>query len=61
MFNYRDVKITFCFAEINNLAVITIKTIKYTRAQFCGKYLFKTNLFDNFSWRFQNGFKLTLW
>ena len=33
MFSYSNVKITFCFAVINSVAAITVKTIKDARAE----------------------------
>lgn len=46
-FRFPDVETTFCSAVINNIENITVKTINSTRAQFFGKFIFKTKLVDN--------------
>ena len=48
MFSCPDVKMAFCFAVINNVATITLKTINDARAEFLRKHIFKMKTVDNF-------------
>ena len=48
MLSYVDVKVAFCFAVINSVAAITLKTINNAKANFFRKYVFKMKMFDNF-------------
>ena len=48
MFRCSDVKMAFCFAIINSVAAITLKTINDARAKFFGKHILKMKMVDNF-------------
>ena len=48
MFSCPDVKMAFCFAIINSVAAITLKTINDARAEFFGKHIIKMKMFGNF-------------
>ena len=39
---------TLCFAIINSVAAITLKSIKDVRAEFFGKHILKMKMVDNF-------------
>ena len=54
MFNCSDVKQEFCFAVINSVAAITLKTINDFRVEFFRKHTVK--MVDNSRWRFENDF-----
>ena len=48
MFSCSDVKMVFCFAIINSVVAITLKTINNARAEFFGKHILN-HLSTNFS------------
>ena len=50
MFSCSEVKIAFCFAVINSVANITLKTINDSRAEFFRKHIFKMKMAKNFRW-----------
>ena len=50
------VKMAFCFAIINSMAAITLKTINDARAEFFGKHILKMKMVDNFRRRSTNDF-----
>ena len=56
MFSCSDVKVAFCFAVINSVAAITLKTMNNARAEFFKKHISKMKMVDSFSWRLENGF-----
>ena len=56
MFNCSDVKVQFCFAIINSVAAITLKTINIASVEFLRKYIFKMKMVDNFRWRVEMTF-----
>ena len=48
MFICSDVKLAFCFAVINIVAAVTLKTISDARAEFFRKHIFKMKMVENF-------------
>ena len=56
MFSCSDVKMVFCFAIINSVVAITLKTINNARAEFFGKHIHKMKVVDNFRRWSENDF-----
>ena len=56
MFSCFNVKVAFCFAVINDVAVDTIKIINNTRAELFRKHFFNVDMVDSFRYRFGNDF-----
>ena len=50
MFSCSDVKLGFCFAVINSVAAITLKTINDVIEEFFRNYIFKMKMVPNFRW-----------
>ena len=61
MFRCSDVKMAFCFAIINSVAAITLKTINDARAEFFGKHILKMKMVDNFRRLSENEFQFAIW
>ena len=47
MFSSCDVKMEFCFALIDSVAAITLKTINDARAKFSSEHIFEMKIIDN--------------
>ena len=51
-----DVKMAICFAIINSVAAIALKTINDARAEFFWKHILKIKMVGNFRRWAENGF-----